>query len=51
VKDASGNTRSVLFDGNDAKAIRAAREKGGKEGVNKINEILEKYENTQGWTV
>lgn len=51
VKDASGNTRSVLFDGDDAKAIRAAREKGGKEGVGKINEILEKYENTQGWTV
>ena len=51
VADANGAKRSVLFDGDDAKAIRAAREKGGKEGATKINEILGKYENTQGWSV
>ena len=51
VKDAQGNTRSVLFDGDDAKAIRAARDKGGKEGAQQINDILGKYENTQGWSV
>ena len=51
IADSAGNKRSVLFDGDDAKAIRAAREKGGKEGTNAINDILKKYENTQGWTV
>ena len=51
VADASGNKRSVLFDGDDAVAIRAAREKGGKEGASEINNILGKYENTKEWTV
>lgn len=51
VTDTDGVKRSVLFEGEDALALRQAREKGGKEGSDEINAILHKYENTKNSNV